>query len=195
MLHKFRFGFLTTSSEEIREILKAWLAITLAFSIASAGFTAWFFVMLLISFFTVGVGFLLHELGHKVVAQHYRCPAEFRAFDQMLVLAVLLSFTGFIFAAPGAVFIGGHLDARRNGIISLAGPLVNIVLSLFFLSLAFLVPVGAVVFTYGASINAWLGLFNLIPFGPLDGGKVFAWNKLVYFAVVIVAGALVVGVR
>ena len=32
----------------------------------------------------------------------------------------------------------------------------------------------------GVIINAWLGFFNLIPFGSFDGQKVFQWNKKVW---------------
>jgi Zn-dependent protease len=41
----------------------------------------------------------------------------------------------------------------------------------------------------GYSINAWLGLFNLIPAGPFDGAKVLAWDWRV-FAVAAATGVL-----
>jgi Zn-dependent protease len=31
-----------------------------------------------------------------------------------------------------------------------------------------------------AAFNAWIALFNLIPFAIMDGLKVFRWNKLVW---------------
>ncbi|MEM4704640.1 MAG: metalloprotease, partial [Candidatus Bathyarchaeia archaeon] len=34
----------------------------------------------------------------------------------------------------------------------------------------------------GAAFNAWISLFNLIPFGIFDGFKIFLWNKLVWAA-------------
>ena len=57
---------------------------------------------------------------------------------------------------------------------------MNYVLGLLFLGLSFLIPSLGWVFMIGFSINMWLGLFNLIPFGPLDGLKVFHWNKIVW---------------
>ncbi len=32
----------------------------------------------------------------------------------------------------------------------------------------------------GFQLNLWLAAFNLIPYGPLDGVKIFAWNKLAW---------------
>jgi len=150
-------------------------------------------ITFVVSAITVGSGFLLHELGHKYVAQRYNAWAEFRSFDRMLLLAILMSFFGFIFAAPGAVFIRGMIDYKRNGKISAAGPLVNYVLALvfgalFFTGIAPLVYLGM----FGFTVNAWLGLFNMIPLGNFDGVKILKWNKLVYGSMVG-AGVVLVG--
>ena len=180
------------SQVEIEHLLKAWLAISLAFAILLSNgnvFSEGFGTMLLVSGFTVGLGFLLHELGHKYVAQKYHCFAEFRAFTPMLLLAIGMSFLGFIFAAPGAVMINGHVNREKNGKISVAGPLVNIILAVVFLGLTIIGFVN--IFTqYGLLINAWLAAFNMIPFWNLDGKKILRWNKKVYFSVLFGAIAL-----
>ncbi len=184
------------SSDEIIEIAKAWLAISIAFAIVlgkSDIFSSSFLLNFIVSAITVGLGFLLHELAHKMLAQKYGCFAEFKAFNFMLILAIASSFFGFIFAAPGAVFISGHVTTSRNGKISLAGPLVNIALAIIFLVLAML-DLGNflnLVTSYGASINSWLALFNLIPILGLDGSKVLTWNKPIYFIAVAVSAILV----
>ncbi len=36
-------------------------------------------------------------------------------------------------------------------------------------------------------INAWLALFNLIPFMGFDGHKIFEWNKPTYFILLGIA--------
>src|SRR3989344_6005937 len=111
------FGKIKTSRTEIRDIAKSWVILSLAFAflfsnlnLFSGNFSllrlfSWDFVFLfLISLGTAGLGFLLHELAHKFVAQRYGCAAEYRAFDQMLYLALGLAvIIGFLFAAPGAV--------------------------------------------------------------------------------------------
>lgn len=193
------FGF-STSDTEIQDIIRAWAAVSLAFAIMlSRGHFAIGVLVtnFLLAAFTVGIGFLFHELCHKVVAQHYGCAAEFRAFTPMLVLAIALSFLGFIFAAPGAVMIEGSAGPKRNGHIAAAGPAFNFVLAMLFLFITVLVPVSipAIVSTflaYGYQINAWLGLFNMIPFSLFDGRKIFLWNKLVWGGMVAVGVMLMV---
>src|SRR3989344_5491657 len=177
-----RLGSITTSEIELRDIIKAWLAISLAFGILLQSSGISFYMAVIISSFTVGVGFLLHELGHKLVAQKYGCFAEFRSFDQMLLLAIVMSFFGFVFAATGAVMIAGPVGVRRNGKISAAGPLVNLILAPLFLLVMYFAPSGlwAVIGFYGFMINSWLALFNMIPFGNFDGIKILRWNKWGY---------------
>jgi len=174
----------------------AWLALGVAFTIAitSRGFGSTSFSDLTsafgISLATVGSGFVLHELSHKFVAQRYGFWAEFRVWPMGLVLALVTSFIGFIFAAPGATYISGmNISQSQNGKISLVGPLTNIAVAVAFLPLvifspglpAFWVDLGS----EGFSINIFLALFNLLPVPPLDGSKVFSWSKLNWAAVFV----------
>ncbi|MBI2112885.1 metalloprotease [Candidatus Woesearchaeota archaeon] len=191
MHQTIKIGNIKTSKIELIDITKSWLAISLAFAFVYSGislfkgidglFSLSFLVMLGVSGLTAGIGFLFHELAHKFVAQRYGCVAEFRSFDQMLYVAVGLAFAvGFIFAAPGAVMISGMITRKENGLISLAGPLTNYVLAMIFLALTLLYPAGSSLFSVGFSINLWLGLFNMIPFGNFDGLKIFEWNRIVW---------------
>ncbi|MBI5871875.1 site-2 protease family protein [archaeon] len=179
----------TFSRREIKDIAKAWLVLSFAFAILMSGGLGHIAKLMgnaLIAFASVGLGFLLHELGHKLVAQYYGCLAEFRAHNFMLALGVLTSFFGIIFAVPGAVYISGHTGINRAGKIALAGPFVNIALALAFLFLAFF-PVAEEFAKFGFMINAWFAVFNLLPFFFFDGHKIFRWNKKVYFAMLIIA--------
>ncbi|MFH1850258.1 MAG: metalloprotease [archaeon] len=168
------------STIERNHLFKAWAAISIAFAIAFSGLSAGFFSSVIVAGLTVGLGFIVHELAHKVVAQRFGCFAEFRADTKMLILAIVVSFTGMVFAAPGAVMISGHVTRRKSGMISLAGPAANIGIALLFLPVAAGTGLVALAAGYGVTINSWLALFNLIPFGNLDGAKVLAWDRRVY---------------
>ncbi len=176
---------------ELVDLAKAWAAISLAFAIAMSGGRpgADLIVGFAIAAFTVGVGFVFHELSHKFTAQRFGVKAGFESFDQMLVLAILMSFAGFIIAAPGAVMIRGHVTRRQNGIISAAGIAANLLAAAVFLGLGAVAGGGILgqVAAYGVLINSWLALFNLIPFGGFDGSKIFAWNKAVWAAMGVAA--------
>lgn len=195
---EIKFWKINTSKTELIDISKAWIIISLAFtfilsgaSLLDGGFSygkivSFDFLQLFgITLFTAGLGFLLHELAHKFVAQHYGCVAEFRAFDSMLWLALGLAVViGFLFAAPGAVMIAGAITRRENGIISFAGPITNYILAMIFLGLMILFPMYAGALAIGFHVNIWLGLFNMIPFGNFDGIKIFQWNIGVWVGMV-----------
>ncbi|WP_250137699.1 metalloprotease [Halorientalis salina] len=187
------------STRELFDFAAAWVALSVAFTI--------FFQrpallrsdiplltrMLALSFLTVGVGFLLHEMAHKVAAIKFGKVAEFRADYGMLFIAIVSAMVGFIFAAPGAVYHRGRSTERENGLIALAGPVTNLGLAALFLPLAFLYGgfLGQVG-TFGLVINLFLAGFNMIPFGPLDGKTVWNWDKAVFVFVFVPSVALAI---
>jgi Zn-dependent protease len=126
--------------------------------------------------------FVLHEVAHKLVAQHYGLWAEFRLtlFGAILTLFSIISPLKII--SPGAVMISGSMSQKTVGKTAIAGPLTNLVLSAIFLP--FITSTQSLL-SYVASIevaiNAWVALFNLIPFGIMDGSKILRWNKMVWF--------------
>lgn len=173
---------------ELIHILIAWLGITFAFSFASIMSKDYVgIVAVLIGTLT---GFIGHELAHKFSAIHYNAKARFFLWPMGLIFAIVMSlvtFGRFVFAAPGAVYIWGKdINRKENGIISLAGPLTNYIfavlciIAIFILYFAY--PNAAllnIIFVV-AYINLFLGAFNLLPIPPLDGFKVFLWNKVVW---------------
>jgi len=179
---------------ELNDIVVSVIAISIAFTLARVG--GIFFLaqggavpfdllslLFAISVFTVGIGFVLHELAHRSMAIRYGCRAAYVAWPVGLQLALITSLFGFVFAAPGATYIyAPYLTRRENGMISLVGPLTNVALAFVFLLsspfLLLLLPglAGQLLVSQGVFINLWLALFNMLPFGPLDGKKVMAWN-------------------
>ncbi len=193
------------SSIELKDLLLSLVALVVAFSILINGKRIPDLEIILIITVGVGTGFFLHEMAHKFVALHFGYWAEYRANMTRLFFAVALSFFGFIFAAPGAVMISkpnvpqefymqdpfGQEELKRELKretlwISLAGPMTNIVLVIFFFLLQLLSPSDSLAYqaaNFALFINLILAGFNLLPFGPLDGKKIFDSNRMVWLLV------------
>ena len=118
-----------------------------------------------------------------------------------MIFALVTSFFGFVFAAPGAVYTyANYMTDEINGKISIAGPVVNIILALVFLAIATAIYPSAfysetsslifVICAVGYSINSFLAVFNLLPIGNLDGSKVLTWNFGIWIVTIAVAGIL-----
>lgn len=110
---------------------------------------------------------LIHELAHAFVAQAYRMRVP--------------SITLFIFG--GVSNLAGEMrTAGQEFRIAIAGPLTSWALGVVFgaLWLATRHEGVATVFAYLAAVNVALGVFNLLPGFPLDGGRVFraiVWSR------------------
>jgi len=200
MKNEFRIG-----PDELFQMVVSVLAISFAFSVIFVGldgmltYPGEMLAFLMLSLVTIGSGFILHEMGHKVAAVYYGAEAKFRMWVQGLIFMLITSFIGVLFAAPGAVYIYSRkITPRQNGIISLAGPVTNLILIAFFAILSLILPMtqhfttlqewaffgisyGAInVWEFGMAINLILAMFNMIPAFPLDGSKVFRWNRLIW---------------
>jgi Zn-dependent protease len=93
----------------------------------------------------------------------------------------------FKFIAPGAVMVGLS-DKNRFGRVALIGPLTNLIMGFSFLISTHLYPYQSYLYA-GASFNAWIAMFNMLPFGVLDGQKIFDWNKILWACTM--AGAMI----
>lgn len=190
------------TSSEVRDLIIAFFVISLCFAIANSGRDVNAILNILpIVMVGVGAGFILHELGHKFVSIKYGYWAEFKLWPQGLIFALITSFFGFVFAAPGAVYTyANYMTDEINGKISVAGPVVNIILALIFLAIAAAVYPSAfysdtyalafIICSVGYSINSFLAVFNLLPIGNLDGSKVLTWNIGIWIVTIAIAGIL-----
>lgn len=200
---------ITFTREEIRDMIIAVIALSILYSFTITRSSGWSIDTLMlfipISFVAVGLGFILHELGHKIVAQKFGFFSEFRRWDYGLILGFLTVPLGFMVFAPGAVYFGSYgrmVTAEENGKISLAGPVVNVVLAILALLLTLSVRpylsmenagvmyivLLTLVLTF--NVNSFLALFNLLPIPPLDGSKVIQWNIPIYLLALAVSGIL-----
>ena len=93
----------------------------------------------------------------------------------------------------------GNLTKRQVGLIAAAGPITNMVLALLFAAALIALGPGAQTSLLAAGlrmgflINGILGVFNMLPFGPIDGAKVLNWSGPVFIALIVVAAGIAFG--
>ncbi len=111
------------------------------------------------------------------------------------MITLVSVFTPIRLIAPGAMMIAGAARKNEIGKISIAGPITNIAMALAFLGISFAMTpyLGYwVLFLTLASFNAFIAVFNLIPFGILDGYKIFSWDKKVWATGFAIAASIAV---
>jgi len=188
---------------ELVALLVSWIVISVCFSISALFSNLSIFPLaFLLAAGSAGVGFLLHELAHRTVARRYGCHAIYQIWIWGLVLALamaILTQGQLIFAALGAVYItpmavSAYYDTntmkRVYGLISLAGPSMNLLLVVVFFLLYLQSGVVGALGYIGVQINLWLAAFNLIPIPPFDGSKIFGWSKTAWAVFAIPAWLL-----
>lgn len=191
------------SPQEKIDLLVSYITLSIAFSIVILNFNlidgikgsteiADIITGVLIAFIAVATGFVCHELAHREAAKHFGFHSEFRAWYPMLGIAIIFAFlTGWILAVPGATyFFGNNVSRKQNGLISLAGPISNLILGIILIIAGLLLanPLIATVLITAAVINFWFAFFNLLPIFMLDGTKVLAWRPDIWVVFIIIAG-------
>ena len=102
---------------------------------------------------------LVHEMSHALMAKRYGLP----------VRSITLHFLG------GVTEIDGEPDTpRREFGVSVVGPLTSVAIGLAFLALNFVITDGVLGLAVDglAGANLIVGVLNLVPGLPLDGGRV-----------------------
>ena len=131
----------------------------------------------------------VHEFSHGYIAYIYGDDTAYRMGRLTLnplkhldlIGSMMILFIGFGYAKPVPVNPNNLNNPRTDMIkVAAAGPVSNFILSflgvLFFTLLSkfgLLQENYRIFFTYFIMINTYLGLFNLIPIYPLDGGQIF----------------------
>jgi len=176
----------SSSPKELKHISVATLlVISIGFSIGLYGnyfggfLPKWTWDAIAVFAVIMTASFLVHEIAHKITAQKNGLWAEFRLTTWGAVLTLVCVFLPFKMISPGAMMIAGTPNGDEIVKISLAGPVTNIIFSSALLGLAFALPSSSYVgmLFFAAYINAFMAIFNLIPFGILDGYKIFSFNK------------------
>jgi Zn-dependent protease len=151
-------------------LILIWAALQFGF-LSGAGWTGALFGVIIILLLFVIV--TLHELGHSVAAQRYGVPVK-----QIVLLPI------------GGVAQLDHIPETpwHEFVIAVAGPAVNFLLAILLGALVVLPGFGFVttaeefmavdnitlplIFSYVFVYNIFLGVFNLLPAFPMDGGRI-----------------------
>jgi Zn-dependent protease/CBS domain-containing protein len=149
-------------------VRSSWLLVAALISVSLApevqarepGLGAWAYVAGLAFAVLLYLSVLLHEASHALMAKRYGLP----------VVSITLHFLG------GVTQIDGEADTpRREFGVSVVGPLTSLLVGLVVLPFAFLAPDGTLLdLVLGglAFANLVVGVLNLVPGLPLDGGHV-----------------------
>jgi Zn-dependent protease len=124
-----------------------------------------FMLILLLTIFAI---VLIHELAHSLTARYYAIP----------VRSITLWPLGGV-----AMMVGLPQSPYKELRIAVAGPLANFIMAGILLPLVLLLAVGEDLFRFSSvgsnllgallAVNVIMGLFNLLPAFPLDGGRIY----------------------
>lgn len=153
----------------------------------------------------VGVAFFGRTVLQKIVALGADYQAEYKMWSFGLLFALLLVFltNGRLwFLIPGGIIIHympGHrigwvrygLNYFGVGVISLAGPIANIILAMIFRTLFEVFKIQ--LFQTAFFLNLIWAVWTILPIPPGDGSRMFFGSRLVYmfgFAIVVSSAIL-----
>ena len=169
--------------KEIFDIVISTIVLSFAFYFYLHNFS---FIAVLLIVFT---SFVLHELGHKFVAILFGCESRYEISYPLLITSFIIAYLSnwkIIFAAPGAVVsYKSGMSEREEGLISLAGPMMNVLVAIICLYLMYHTSYLSFLQTLGL-FNCFVAFFNMLPFSVLDGKKVYDWNKNVWILTMVI---------
>lgn len=103
------------------------------------------------------VALWIHEISHYLVAKK---------------LGYMLNNLDFL---PYGARLRGNTNYKKSSheiIVSVAGPISNIIVALFIIAMWWVFPITYAYTNIFVEANLYIGIFNLIPIFPLDGGQV-----------------------
>lgn len=139
------------------------------------------------------LGLTIHEYSHAKMSDRLGDPTPEREgrltvnpLKHMdLMGTICLLFAGFGWGKPVSIDPTYYRNPAKDSMkVALAGPVSNFILAFILLILTYLVTllpatqIVGILFTtlfLGVQVNLSLGVFNLLPFPPLDGSKIFGY--------------------
>jgi hypothetical protein len=159
---------------------------------------------LLAAIIIVAISFFARILFQKIVALGSDYKAEYKLWSLGLLFTLVLIFLTngrFWFLIPGGIIIHympGHrigwvrygLNMFGLGVISLAGPIANIILAMIFRTLHEIFNIQ--LFYTAFVLNIIWAIWTILPIPPADGSRMFYGSRMVYmFGLAIVVSSAI----
>ncbi len=181
-----------SGKEDLRNFLISVVVISGAFAIQDIR-PGFFLLCFTIVFFS----YLLHHIAHHSLShtEGMQTKSEIYGIGIVLTLVTGILTQGFaVLAVPLLTHIRGTetgrwlrktegANDRELGLISTSGPLINLAVATAFLGIYSLTGTYAVWMV--SLINFWLGLSNLLPVHPFDGGNTVLWDSWMWLLAVV----------
>ncbi|MFH1642012.1 MAG: hypothetical protein ABIC04_03875 [Nanoarchaeota archaeon] len=147
------------------------------------------------SVLVVTLSFLVHISAKKIAALHVGFRAEYNMWSFGLILGLMIVFLSAALGKPIWILLAGgvmlqHLAGHRLGYFrygvdyyqagwtAMAGPLSNIFLAIIFKALSGVIVNGLIL--KAITFNLLFAFYNVLPFPPLDGSRMFFGSRMVY---------------
>lgn len=142
----------------------------------------------LVYILVAGVAVILHDLAHRYVAWRYGVTTEYKFwFLGTIIMFITAIFFHVVYSSPSRLAINDpeKLTVKQQAIVYGSGPVVSLIVFVAFLAL---VPFGgfaATVGLLGATMNLLTAVYALMPLEPMDGRKIYKWNKGIWLVLFV----------
>jgi hypothetical protein len=183
-----------TTNYEILDFIIGLAIIALAWAIPSILFSQFQWIFTPFLMLIVMLSYVLFILPQKLIARRFGCKSRYVLSKIGMLLTVITAISPLRFLSPGMLIVPeiNFLSKKQQGIISFIGPLINLILGLVYLSLGAYFRVTAILdisklMLNGSFFISQISFLGLLPLGLSRGRKIYSWNKIIYFSMLIVA--------
>lgn len=193
-------------NEKKKDIIISILILGFLFSIRKFGFKVEYIYAIIEGLIGAALGLIVNETIRRRIEKHFGASSIYKLWPIGVLLGIItsiISFGNIVFTAFGKKKIKPkkisrwekeqtHLKNVEFGIISISGPLSNIILAI--ISMFIYKIINIELFFTISFVNLWMCLSNLLPFHPLDGAKVMVWDRRIWLLSILLPFLGLVGI-
>ncbi len=177
--------------ERYIRVFQHWIAVSVIAAIVLAGgfyyaySPAQFEISAAVMFLIVGSCVVIsHEVMHYFAARRYGMDVKFRLWNWGIIVIIISSIMRFTIGQPVFIeFDEEKADIRKQALVMLSRPFTTIILSLPFVILFLQNETNSEYAFLLLEISVVTSLIAFMPLSPLDGEKVFKWNRWVWLTI------------